>query len=38
MSRRLSDKERERLRKLLDKLHRNDSGLIVRTAAQGAKS
>jgi ribonuclease G len=37
VSRRLPDKERERLRKLLDKLHRNDSGLIVRTAAQGAK-
>jgi ribonuclease G len=37
VSRRLPDKERERLRKLLDKLHRNDGGLIVRTAAQGAK-
>ena len=37
VSRRLPDKERERLRKSLDKLHRNDSGLIVRTAAQGAK-
>jgi len=41
VSRRLPDKERERLRKLLDKLHdgKNDGGggLIVRTAAQGAK-
>jgi ribonuclease G len=38
VSRRLPDKERERQRKLLDKLHKDDDGgLIVRTAAQGAK-
>jgi ribonuclease G len=37
VSRRLPDKERERLRKLLDKLQRSNGGLIVRTAAQGAK-
>src|SRR5215207_8612392 len=38
VSRRLPDKERERQRKLLDKLHKeDDGGLIVRTAAQGAK-
>ncbi|MGH2994163.1 MAG: Rne/Rng family ribonuclease, partial [Solirubrobacterales bacterium] len=37
VSRRLPDKERERVRKLLDKLHKNDGGLIIRTAAQGAK-
>src|ERR671918_3226406 len=38
VSRRLPDKERERQRKLLDKLHEeDDGGLIVRTAAQGAK-
>jgi ribonuclease G len=36
VSRRLPDKERERLRKLLDKLDSGDGGLIVRTAAQGA--
>jgi ribonuclease G len=36
VSRRLPDKERERLRKLLDKLDAGDGGLIVRTAAQGA--
>ena len=35
-SRRLSDKERDRQRKLLQKLHKNDGGVIVRTAAQGA--
>ncbi|MGH2990370.1 MAG: Rne/Rng family ribonuclease, partial [Solirubrobacterales bacterium] len=37
VSRRLPDKERDRVRKLLDKLHKNDGGLIIRTAAQGAK-
>ena len=37
VSRRLPDKERERLRKMLDKLHDGEGGLIVRTAAQGAK-
>ena len=37
VSRRLPDKERERVRKLLDKLHKNGGGLIIRTAAQGAK-
>jgi ribonuclease G len=37
VSRRLPDKERERLRKMLDKLHDGHGGLIVRTAAQGAK-
>jgi ribonuclease G len=38
VSRRLPDKERDRQRKLLDKLHKeDDGGLIVRTAAQGAK-
>jgi ribonuclease G len=36
VSRRLPDKERERLRKLLEKLHDGTGGLIVRTAAQGA--
>jgi ribonuclease G len=36
-SRRLPDAERDRLRKLLQKLHRGDGGVIVRTAAQGAK-
>ncbi|HEX2129541.1 MAG TPA: Rne/Rng family ribonuclease [Solirubrobacterales bacterium] len=35
-SRRLPDNERDRQRKLLQKLHRGDGGLIVRTAAQGA--
>ncbi len=35
-SRRLSDKERDRQRKLLQKLHKGDGGVIVRTAAQGA--
>ena len=35
-SRRLSEKERERQRKLLQKLHKGDGGVIVRTAAQGA--
>ena len=36
-SRRLPDAERDRLRKLLQKLHKDDGGVIVRTAAQGAK-
>ena len=35
-SRRLPDKERDKLRKLLHKLHKGDGGVIVRTAAQGA--
>jgi ribonuclease G len=35
-SRRLGEKERERQRKLLQKLHKGDGGVIVRTAAQGA--
>ena len=35
-SRRLSDKERDRQRKLLQKIHTGDGGVIVRTAAQGA--
>jgi ribonuclease G len=37
VSRRLPDKERERQRKLLEKMHDDGGGLIVRTAAQGAK-
>src|SRR5262245_5676076 len=37
VSRRLPDKERERQRKLLEKMHDDEGGLIVRTAAQGAK-
>ena len=36
-SRRLPDAERDRLRKLLQKLHSGDGGVIVRTAAQGAE-
>jgi ribonuclease G len=36
-SRRLPDKERDRQRKLLQKLHTGDGGVIVRTAAQGAE-
>jgi ribonuclease G len=36
VSRRLPDKERDRLRKLLDKVYSGDGGLIVRTAAHGA--
>jgi ribonuclease G len=36
VSRRLPDKERERLRKLLDKAYDGVGGLIIRTAAQGA--
>jgi len=37
VSRRLPDKERDRLRKLLDKAYDGEGGLIIRTAAQGAK-
>ncbi len=36
-SRRLPDAERDRQRKLLQKLHTGDGGVIVRTAAQGAR-
>jgi ribonuclease G len=36
-SRRLPDTERDRQRKLLHKLHTGDGGVIVRTAAQGAR-
>jgi ribonuclease G len=36
-SRRLSDAERERQRKLLQNIHRGKGGVIVRTAAQGAR-
>jgi ribonuclease G len=36
-SRRLSDAERDRQRKLLQKLHKGPGGVIVRTAAQGAR-
>jgi ribonuclease G len=36
-SRRLPDAERDRQRKLLQKLDRGDGGVIVRTAAQGAR-
>jgi ribonuclease G len=35
-SRRLAEKERERQRKLLQKIHKGEGGVIVRTAAQGA--
>jgi ribonuclease G len=37
VSKRLPDKERQRLRKLLDGVDIGDGGVIVRTAAQGAK-
>ncbi|HSK50914.1 MAG TPA: Rne/Rng family ribonuclease [Solirubrobacterales bacterium] len=38
VSRRLADKERDRLRKMVDRIHKGkDGGLIVRTAAHGAK-
>ena len=37
-SRRLPDAERDRQRKLLQKLHKADGGVIVRTAAQGRAS
>jgi ribonuclease G len=36
-SRRLSESERERQRKLLQNLHTGEGGVIVRTAAQGAR-
>src|SRR3954449_1393971 len=36
-SRRLSDAERDRQRKLLQKIHTGPGGVIVRTAAQGAR-
>ncbi len=36
-SRRLSEAERERQRKLLQKIFKGDGGVIVRTAAQGAR-
>ncbi len=36
-SRRLPDAERDKLRKMLQKLHTGDGGVIVRTAAQGAR-
>jgi ribonuclease G len=36
-SRRLSESERERQRKLLQNIHTGDGGVIVRTAAQGAR-
>jgi ribonuclease G len=36
-SRRLSDSERERQRKLLQNIHTGEGGVIVRTAAQGAR-
>ena len=35
-SRRLPDAERDRQRKLLQKVHKGDGGIIVRTAAEGA--
>src|ERR1700760_4276438 len=37
VSRRLADKERDRLRKMVDKTYKGPGGLIVRTAAHGAK-
>ena len=37
VSRRLTDKERERLRKMLERSYDGPGGLIVRTAAHGAK-
>ena len=37
VSKRLPDKERQRVRKLIDKVDPGSGGLIVRTAAQGAK-
>jgi ribonuclease G len=37
VSRRLPDKERDRLRKVLEKAYDGEGGLIIRTAAQGAK-
>ena len=37
VSRRLADSERERLRKMVDRTYKGPGGLIVRTAAHGAK-
>jgi ribonuclease G len=37
VSRRLPDGERERLRKLVERLYKGEGGLIIRTAAHGAK-
>jgi ribonuclease G len=37
VSRRLSDSERDRLRKMVDRIYKDPGGLIVRTAAHGAK-
>jgi ribonuclease G len=37
ISRRLSDSERDRLRKMVDRTYKGPGGLIVRTAAHGAK-
>ncbi len=37
VSRRLTDKERDRLRKMVDRTYNGQGGLIVRTAAHGAK-
>src|SRR3954451_9098612 len=37
VSRRLADKERDRLRKMVDRTYKGPGGLIVRTAAPGAK-
>jgi ribonuclease G len=36
VSRRLPDGERQRLRRLIDKVHTGEGGMIVRTAAEGA--
>ena len=36
VSRRLPDRERQRLRRLIDKVHKGEGGMIVRTAAEGA--
>src|SRR6201999_4007946 len=37
VSRRLADKERDRLRKMVDRTYKGPGGLIVRPAAHGAK-
>ena len=37
VSRRLADSERDRLRKMVDRTYKGPGGLIVRTAAQGAR-
>ena len=37
VSRRLADSERDRLRKMVDRTYKGPGGLIVRTAAHGAK-